>query len=665
MIEATSTGTITAPTATLPWARLAWTALAAAGLTLPGTAILQSPHSWAFWGQGLFVLSWTAVGGFLVWRAPPSRIAVCAAVFLVAFPVMFIDDPVLRGLPELDAAVGVLGLLSFLLFGYLFPDGRFAPRWTRWMWWAWTLFFVLDRLVVGGGGETAGALAVAENIAWIGSTSSVVAVQIHRYRHAAGGLEREQTKWIVYGVAVSVVGSLAVVLLADVGALGPAVQSERIVTAVSYGVVSVLPLCLAVAVLRYRLWDVDLLINRTLVYVLLSAAALSAYVVAVLAASALVDGAGWLPLSALTVGLLAAALHPLHMWVQRTVNRLMYGRRDDPYTVLAGLGQRLQSVASAEAVLPVIVETATDALRLPYVAIELLEPDGEERIVAASGLPGRSTARWPLEHQRELIGHLVAAPRRGESLGGADARLLSDLASQAGAAVHAVLLGRALHRAGAQLVIAREEERRRLHRDLHDELGATLSALTIKAGVARALIPTDPAAAADTAHEIEEGLAAAVSEVRRLVYALRPPVLDERGLPAALADHLGRPSSGAGIPVDVVVCPPGTWPPLPAAVELAAYRIAQEALTNVRRHARAAHCRLDLRLLDDGTVPYAVELSVTDDGVGFGPGSRSGVGLRSMRDRARELGGSCSIDCIAGGGVRVAAVLPVGGGERT
>jgi hypothetical protein len=113
----------------------------------------------------MFVLSWTAVGGLLVWRAPSSRIALCAAVLLVAFPVMFTDDrpAVLRHVPAVDAVVGVLGVLSFLLFGYLFPDGRFTPRWTRWLWWAWALFFVLDRLVLDGGARhTAGALAVTE-----------------------------------------------------------------------------------------------------------------------------------------------------------------------------------------------------------------------------------------------------------------------------------------------------------------------------------------------------------------------------------------------------------------------------------------------------------------------------------------------------------------------
>jgi signal transduction histidine kinase len=605
------------------------------------------------------------VAGLVVWRGTPRRIALCAGAFLVAFPLMFTDiaSTVLPSKPLVDAAVQVLGLTSFFLFAYVFPDGRFAPHWIRWLWVTWVLWFVADRLVLPMSGvQIGGTGTVAESIGWIASTFSVVAVQVRRYRGTSGDLDRERTRWVVYGLAVAVVGSTGVVLLADLGVLGSTETAERVVTVVSYAAVTAIPLCLAAAVLRYRLWDIDLLINRTLVYLLLSAVALVIYVGGVLATSVLVEGVGWLPLSAVTVGLLALALQPLHVQVQTLINRLMYGRRDDPYTVLTGLGQRLQSVASAEAVLPAITESAAAALHLPYAAIELIDADGTAHVTAARGTPGPVSARWPLEHQREILGHLVATPRRGDSFSAADTRLLAHLASRAGAAVHAVLLSRALHRAGTELVIAREEERRRLHRDLHDELGATLGALTIKAGAARAMLPAHPDTAAETAREIENGLKEAITEVRRLVYALRPADLDGRGLRGALEDHLARP--GAGPAVDVVVRPDDRWPAIPAAVEVAAYRIAQEALTNVRRHAHATHCRLDLRLLDDGAGPSAVQIAVTDDGIGLPPETRPGVGLHSMRDRARELGGSCTVEDAAGGGVRVVAVLPVGSGER-
>jgi signal transduction histidine kinase len=254
------------------------------------------------------------------------------------------------------------------------------------------------------------------------------------------------------------------------------------------------------------------------------------------------------------------------------------------------------------------------------------------------------------------VGLLLASPRRGERFAGSDRRVLSDLAARAGAAVHALGLARDLEGARARLVLAREEERRRLHRDLHDDLGATLSALTLKAGAAHALLEADPAGAATAIEEVEHDLQASVAEVRRLVYALRPPALDDRGLCAAIEDHLVQLRSA--LSVELAVEPEGPWPPLPAAVELAAYRITQEALANAARHSGGRRCRVRLTLRDhDGSSVLTVE--VTDDGTGLPERVRRGVGLDSMQQRAAELGGRCSIGNDPDGGLRVTAVLPL------
>jgi signal transduction histidine kinase len=257
------------------------------------------------------------------------------------------------------------------------------------------------------------------------------------------------------------------------------------------------------------------------------------------------------------------------------------------------------------------------------------------------------------------VGQLLASPRRGERFGGADRRVLGDLAARAGAAVHAMGLARDLERARAQLVLTREEERRRLHRDLHDDLGATLSALTLQAGAAHALLEADAADAAEAIEEIEHELQASVAEVRRLVYDLRPPALDDRGLCAAVEDHLVQ-LRGA-LTVEFETDPAGPWPALPAAVELAAYRIAQEALANAARHSGGRRCcvRLALRK-DDGVPVLAVEVS--DDGTGLPDRIRRGVGLNSMQERAAELGGRCTFGSGPAGGLRIAAVLPLQGG---
>jgi signal transduction histidine kinase len=201
------------------------------------------------------------------------------------------------------------------------------------------------------------------------------------------------------------------------------------------------------------------------------------------------------------------------------------------------------------------------------------------------------------------------------------------------------------------LVTAREEERRRLRRDLHDGLGPALATQTLKLEAARELLRSDPDHADALLSDLIGQSQTALADIRRLVYALRPPALDELGLVGALRAQ-AAPYQHAGVAVSVEA--PEPLPPLPAAVEVAAYRIAQEALTNVARHARARTCVVRLRLDD------ALCLEVQDDGCGMQPDRRSGVGVQSMRARASELGGTWSAEALASGGTRVRARLPLG-----
>jgi signal transduction histidine kinase len=217
-----------------------------------------------------------------------------------------------------------------------------------------------------------------------------------------------------------------------------------------------------------------------------------------------------------------------------------------------------------------------------------------------------------------------------------------------------------LQRSRERLVTAREEERRRLRRDLHDGLGPTLAALHLQAGTLRRLIHTDPAGAEQLVEEFRTELRAMIDDIRRLVYELRPPALDELGLVGAIQSrveqiNVGPPADSQANPLRVRVDAPGHLPTLPAATEVAAYRIVQEALTNVVRHARAGFCLVRLEL--DGDLC----LEIVDDGIGFQPGGRAGVGIVSMRERAEELGGSCTIQPRSGGGTQVCACLPLPG----
>jgi signal transduction histidine kinase len=341
---------------------------------------------------------------------------------------------------------------------------------------------------------------------------------------------------------------------------------------------------------------------------------------------------------------------PLRDHLQRVVNRVMYGERDEPYRVLARLGQRLEATPTPDAVLPMVVETVAQALKLPYAAI-VVQQDTVYMVAAEHGLPPGETTRLPLMYSNEVVGALILAPRGpGEVFTLAERRLLDDLARLVGVVTHAVHLTGELQRSRERLVMTREEERRRLRRDLHDGLGPQLAGFTLRIDAVRNLLRTDLAAAEALLCELSERTQASVADIRRLVYALRPPALDDLGLVAALHQHAAQYTS-TGPQIDIVV--PEQLPPLPAAVEVAAYRIAQEALTNVVRHSGASTCQIQLAVHD------ALCLQIWDTGRGIDADRRSGVGLTSIRERAAELGGNCSITARPSGGTIISVQLPL------
>jgi two-component system, NarL family, sensor kinase len=448
----------------------------------------------------------------------------------------------------------------------------------------------------------------------------------------AEGLERQQLKWRAAGVVLA----LAMFPLAVTERLGPlgVLDSPLFV------------LTLVIPALRYRLWAIDTIVRRSVAYAVITAVLVLAYVAATATTARVVSDRVAAPVAAALVALLFA---PLSRRVQRLVDRLFYGDRSDPYRTLRDLGRRLSAVPHGD-VLGSLVQSIATSLRLPYVAVE--RRDGTR--LAAHGDAATIEQRWPLTYEQHDEGFLVASPRRGEDgFDERDRELLRDIAEHVGVAVHAVGLTTELLHSRQRLVTAREEERRRLRRDLHDGLGPVLTSVGLNLDAARARLATDRSAAQEHIAGAKEATVHALADLRRLVHDLRPPALD-LGLTAALRTQVER--LGAGCDLSITVDAPDL-PDLPAAVEVAAYRIGVEAVTNAVRHSGGRHCRVRLATAGDDLV-----LDIHDDGTSPGPW-KPGVGLTAMRERTAELGGTLRAGPDPTVGASVTATFPLPGGR--
>jgi two-component system, NarL family, sensor kinase len=403
--------------------------------------------------------------------------------------------------------------------------------------------------------------------------------------------------------------------------------------------VPLIPVAVTVAILRHQLFDIRLVVSRTVLYALLTTGVVAAYAGLVGLLDRFLRGAG-APVMA-TV-LIALAFNPVRVQVQRLVERAFYGVRRDPVRAVSTVGERI-----AVDDLAGVLDGIREALRLPFAALR--SDDGE---LAASGAPPETIHTVPLTYRGGRVGDLLVGVRAGDRrLNAADLAVLDLLATPLAVAQHATRLSEALQVSRERLVTATEEERRRLHRELHDSLGPALTGAAFTADAAGNIIGSNPSRATQLTAQAGEQIRAAIDEVRRLVYGLRPPALDEVGLSGAIQRHASRLAGEVEITVDS----DQLLPPLPAAVEVAAYRIATEALTNVVRHSGARHAVVSIRA-DAGTL----RLSVIDDGTPDGAW-RPGVGLRSVAERAAELGGACEAGPTPDGG-RLAAHLPLGAG---
>lgn len=626
----------------------------------------------------LIATTFLGAAGLIAWRARSGALGLALASTLAALGATesgmsdALINPAIGPIWQL-AHWPVLGLRWAALSGsllllYTFPSGRFTPRWTLALAALWaalvSAWLVLPDLPFNAiYGPTWRRTPLASFLVSFGWLGSGLLAQALRYRHAATPAERRQILWWALGCGAAFLGGVWQNGLVVIGELWPytlpALVYEILRPVGHAALLALLPVCLAIGMLRHQLLDVTVIISRTLVYGSLSAGVISLYLLLV-AALGLLGGAHGALENLIIVCTIALLVQPLRDKLQQVVNRLLYGQRDDPYAVIARLNRRLKETFSVDAALPMIVETVAQTLKLPYVAIVLHDPQGGAgRSIAFGVRPDQPSAQdavvaLPLSYQGIAIGELQLAPRGGEPhLAAVDLRLLENLAIQVGIVAHDLRVSTDLQQSRARLVSAREEERRRIRRDLHDGLGPTLASLSFRIAAARNLVRRDPAAAEALLEQASEQFAQTIDEVRQLVYALRPPALDELGLVAALRQAIDAQLCG---PVQITLEAPAPLPTLPAAVEVAAYRVALEALTNVLRHAKARRCWLTIQIAAEDLV-----LTVRDDGVGMALTSQAGIGVTTMRERTAELGGSCTILPAVGGGTVVQAWLPLHG----
>ncbi|GAA4188680.1 sensor histidine kinase [Microbispora amethystogenes] len=523
-------------------------------------------------------------------------------------------------------------------------------------------------------GTVWGVLQYAVQICVVAALASL-ALRLRR----ADPVTRRQIAWPLSAFALYVVLYL----------LGPAMWVPATV------VTAFIPFTILFAALRYRLYGIDTVISRTFVTAGLLVVVGAVYFGVGAASSLFVSG--YHQVAGLAAALFAGAFfQPLRRALQRVVDRALYGPVGDPALLAERLTQEVRRADPADA-LASVVTVVREGLAVSGVAVEIT--DGRPRYVE-SGHIGPSPREVPLVWHGEPVGRLlVGRPGATRFAAAHDERVLATLLPYVADVAHAVRMAADLQRSRERILAAREEERRRLRRDLHDGLGQTLGAMAMTINMARVSLTRSPAAADGLLRDLRVGMDAVAGDIREVVYGLRPPALDDLGLAGAVralaeetlpAGDSGH-EEGAQAPVDVAVRVEGDLAGLPAAVEVAVYRIVQEALNNVRRHARATRVQVEVTRTGAGPETEAeteaaagpeaearpgagaaagpgagaedgggeLRVRIADDGIGLPAHLRAGVGMSSMRERAAELGGSCTVTAPDIGGTVVEARFPL------
>ncbi|MDG0795143.1 sensor histidine kinase [Cohnella ginsengisoli] len=611
------------------------------------TVILLAMQNISAWAVGFLLYRYG-------WKDP---YCVVASLMLIVTGTIFSADEALvalsdrfRFLADWFFALNVIGS-TYIFFLFLLPTGRFVPRWTVIPATIWIFEIVIGMLPLPPIFQYVNVLHLPPALLMVYTTVMhllVMYVQWHRYRNFATPEQKRQIRWFW--------GAMSCYFVAGaLGALESPVTNgimKLFDMVLLYSGLLFLPFSIGMIVLEIRVRHMSSAFNRTLVYFVLSVMSVTLYALLVGVLGFFLQGKMPTMIALIATGSVAAMFQPLREKVQRAVNHLVFGERDEPYQVLSDLTKRIEVSLTQQDLLPTIVEMAARALRAPYAAIETRHDGDEVRTLTSFGTPVEQRSTIVLDVKGEAVGQLVVGiDRVNEALPPSQRHMLNDLVRQISIAVQTIRLTEELHLSRERVILTREEERRRVRRDLHDGLGSTLASIMLRLDEAiqqEGCLPDSSRKALETAQSLARK---AITDIRQLVYSLRPPALDEFGLTFALKElalQFKDPS------LQVVLEGFDRRLTLSAAAEVAVYRIVQEALTNVVKHAGASRCEIVLRLQAS-----VLHLDISDNGKGLPETLSPGIGIRSIRERAAELGGTCELQSSSGQGTHISVKLPM------
>jgi signal transduction histidine kinase len=537
------------------------------------------------------------------------------------------------------------------------PNGRLpSPRW-RWVSRVSTVAMVVLGVGILFSPETPDNPVANEQLAMIGVVGLIglaicaalsIASLFVRARHSTAD-ERRQIRWIAVGAVVFISTWLLGILAQP---LGVSPETDTVISSIVLFFYAAIPVSIGIAILKYRLYDIDVVIKKTLVVAVLAAFFVLVYALVVGGIGALVEGSSNSALSFAAAAIVAALFQPVLARARRFADRFVYGKRATPYEVLATFGEHLADTYAADDVLPRTARVLAEGVGADRARVWLTDGEGFRQVAEypVDADPERpDDHRAEVRHRGDLLGALSVAMPANDPMDPGKEKLIADLAAQAGLVLRNVRLVEDLRSSRRRLVAAQDEERRKLERNIHDGAQQQLVALAVKARLTRTLTERDPAKAAQMLMQIETETQSALEDLRDLARGIYPPLLADKGLEAALTAQARK----SPLPVTVTGDGIGRFP---QEVEAAIYFSVLEALQNIAKYAEAQHA--EIRLARDAD---ALTFEVHDDGRGFDAGATGyGTGLRGMADRLAALDGDVSVTSRPGEGTTVDGRIPVG-----